>query len=80
MSGPERAKKTVTILWSLLIGFGLVAMTISVLLPSTKSSRMNFERIQNDVAAREKEIAAGELAISEASTQPVETPAIQPVR
>ena len=64
---PLRSGKWLTILWALLLGTGLVALAGSVLLPSTKRARVDWDQVR-----RMQEQSALDDA---AATQPATTPA-----
>ena len=81
-----RGFKTLSILWALLIGIGLVALGGSMLLPSTKRARVNVEEIrrlnQERAAAAEAEEAAAAAAAAAATqptTEPVSSASTMPV-
>ena len=60
--GGSSGLKSLSILWAVLIGIGLVALGGSILLPSTKRARVNVEELhrlsQERAAAAEAEAAA----------------------
>ena len=60
--------KWVTILWALILGAGVIALAGSMLLPSTKRARVDWDELRR---MREQE----ELAASAAATQPDTAPA-----
>ena len=71
MAGP--AKKALTILWSALIAGLLIALAGSVLLPSTKRSRLTPEQLQQFAAnARRYEERAATRAATRSTTAPAE--------
>ena len=47
MSGPSRGFKWGAVLWALVMGAGLIALAGSVLLPSTKRARVDWDQLQN---------------------------------
>jgi hypothetical protein len=62
---PRRAMRIGTIVWALVIGTGIMALGVSVLLPSTKRARIHFP-------------LPGENADQAATTAPSTDPATQP--
>jgi len=72
-----RGFKTLSILWAVLIGIGLVALGGSMLLPSTKRARVNVEEIRrlNQERAAAAEAEEGAAAAAAAATQPTTEPA-----
>jgi hypothetical protein len=46
MEEPRRAFKIGSVVWSILIGFGLIALAGSLMLPSTKRARFDFRQNQ----------------------------------
>jgi len=46
MQEPSRPVKIGTVLWSLLLGVGVIALGVSILLPSTKRARFEFRNAQ----------------------------------
>jgi hypothetical protein len=62
---PPRAARIGSIVWALLIGTGIMALGVSILLPSTKRARVHFP-------------LPGEQPENTAATVPVTEPATQP--
>jgi hypothetical protein len=71
----SRGPKVASIVWALLIGAGILALAGSVLLPSTKRSRIDFDKLrhQTDQGPATTEPASGPGATTgpETSEQPV---------
>jgi hypothetical protein len=70
MSQPSLGYKIGSILWSLLIAAGIIFVAGSILLPSTKSAKVDLEELRR---LREQEEAAALAAA--ATTMPTTTPA-----
>jgi hypothetical protein len=70
MSQPSLGYKIGSILWSLLIAAGIIFVAGSILLPSTKSAKVDLEELRR---LREREEAAALAAA--ATTMPTTTPA-----
>jgi hypothetical protein len=67
---PGGGFKWLSILWAMLIGIGIIALGGSLLLPSTKRARVDWDEVRR-VAAEE------EAAAAMAATQPTTTPTTQ---
>lgn len=68
MGGPSRGIKLATVLWALLIGGGIIVLAGSVLLPSTKRARIDWDEIERREAAE----AAAAAAATQATTNPAD--------
>jgi hypothetical protein len=69
----SRWTKVSTIVWSITAAIGLLAFTISILLPSTKRSRIDFEKLKQMREAdelNENTTAPSTMAEDETTTQP----------
>jgi hypothetical protein len=65
MSQAKRAGRVATVLWSIGIGIAVLACGISVLLPSTKRSRIKFDQLHrttHEAAATQSAPATGPVA------------------
>jgi hypothetical protein len=71
--GGSRGLKSLSILWAVLIGIGLVALGGSILLPSTKRARVNVEELHR--LSQERAAAFEAEATAAAATQPTTEPA-----
>jgi hypothetical protein len=69
MSEPSRGQKWLSALWAILIGIGIIALAGSIMLPSTKRARVDWEEVRRMQA--EEEAAA-------AATSPSTAPATEP--
>jgi hypothetical protein len=67
MPSPPRRLKWLTIPWALLIGAALIAFAGSVMLPSTKRARVDWDELR-----RRQQLA------DESETQPTSAPASAP--
>ena len=77
MSGPSRGFKWGAVLWALLIGFGLIALAGSVLLPSTKRARVDWDEVRR-MQAEADAAAATMPATTAPSDVPIEAPTTAP--
>lgn len=81
MAERSGAFKVGSILWALLIGGFVIVVGGSILLPSTKRSRLGAERVRqmHEQRLREEAAAAAEAAAATApSTSPTTEPAVEP--
>jgi hypothetical protein len=84
MSGPSRGFKVGSIVWALLIAVGLVFLAGSVLLPSTKRARVDWDALRREeeaaalVAPTTTPVAADDDAPADASTRPAAAAATRP--
>ena len=78
MAQPPRAFRIGSILWSILLGGVVIFIGGAILLPSTKSSRIQAERIRQMAEQREREqlaaIAAAEAEAAGSTTAPGTAP------
>lgn len=72
MSGPSSGFKWGAVLWALLIGVGIVALAGSVLMPSTKRARVDWDEVRR---AQAEEEAAAATSPTTSSTSPTTAPA-----
>ena len=63
---PLRSGKWLTILWALLLGTGLIALAGSVLLPSTKRARVDWEQVRR----MQEQAALADAAATRPATAP----------
>jgi hypothetical protein len=76
MSEPSRGFKWASVLWALLIGAGIIALAGSVLLPSTKRARVDWDEVRRMQAEEEAEAAApATQSTTDPSTAPTTAPA-----
>ena len=68
---PLRSGKWLTILWALLLGTGLVALAGSVLLPSTKRARVDWDHVRR----MQEQAALADAAATRPATAPATTTA-----
>jgi hypothetical protein len=73
MGQPSRKFKVGSVVWSVLISIGVLALGASIMLPSTKRARFDFREREQMRAAEEAARAA-----ESAATQPSSQPATQP--
>jgi hypothetical protein len=66
---PLRSGRWLTILWALLLGTGLVALAGSVLLPSTKRARVDWDQVRR----MQEQAALADAAATRPATAPVTT-------
>ena len=66
---PMRSGKWLTILWALLLGTGLVALAGSVLLPSTKRARVDWDQVRR----MQEQAALADAAATRPATAPATT-------
>ena len=72
---PLRSGKWLTILWALLLGTVLVALAGSVLLPSTKRARVDWDQVRRmHEQAALADAAAARPATAPATTTPSDDP------
>ena len=69
-SGGSKGFKSLSILWAVLIGIGLVALGGSILLPSTKRARVNVEGLHRLSQERAAALEAEAAAAAAPATQP----------
>lgn len=70
MNEPSSSFKWISALWAILIGVGIIALAGSVLLPSTKRSRIDWDEVRRLQA---EEDAAATTAPSSAPTEDATT-------
>jgi len=61
-----RAARVGSVVWSILMGLGVIALGMSVIMPSTKRSRVDFRHAQ--------ELPADDVAATEPTTAPTTMP------
>ena len=66
---PLRSGKWLTILWALLLGTGLIALAGSVLLPSTKRARVDWDQVRR----MQEQAALADAAATRPATAPATT-------
>ena len=79
MGRPPVGLRIGSLLSSILIAIGVIALVGSIMLPSTKRSRLDFQTIQQKAAAEEAAvIAAAAAAQTQPATAPTSGPTTQP--
>jgi hypothetical protein len=71
MAVPPRRLKFLTVIWALLIGAGLITLAGSIMLPSTKRARVDWDELR-----RRQQLA--DEAEAQARTQPTSVPTPAP--
>lgn len=74
MNEPSRGFKWGAILWALVIGIGIIALAGSILLPSTKRGRVDWDEVRRIQAAEEAATPAATLPTTAAATGPSAAP------
>jgi len=67
MTNRSRAVRIGSVFWSILVGFGVIALGFSLILPSTKRARIDFRHANDEQPA---DVAATEPTTAPAATQP----------
>jgi hypothetical protein len=77
MSEPSRGFKWASALWAVLLGIGIIALAGSILMPSTKRARVDWDEVRRVQAEEEaaEAAAAATLPSTIPSTAPVESAA-----
>ena len=68
MSEPTKPFRVASVIWSIVLTIGILALVGSILLPSTKRARFDFTQ-------QERERMATESAAATATTEPTTAPA-----
>ena len=72
MSDPSRGFKWASSLWAIVLGIGIIALAGSIMLPSTKRARVDWDEVRRMQA--EEEAAAAAAATTLPSTAPSTAP------
>ena len=73
MDEPSRGFKWASALWAILLGIGIIALAGSILMPSTKRARVDWDEVRRVQAEEEAAAAvAATLPSTEPSTAPTE--------
>jgi hypothetical protein len=75
MSEPTGRFKWLSIVWAVLIGFGIIALAGSILMPSTKRARVDWDEVRRLASEEEAAAAAAAAAATTPTTAPTTTPA-----
>ena len=76
MSEPSRGFKWASALWAILLGVGIIALAGSILMPSTKRARVDWDEVRRAQAEEEAaEAAAATLPSTGPSTAASDTAA-----
>jgi len=70
MSQPSRAARVISLLWAVLIAIGIIALAGSVMMPSTKRARVDWDQLRRLEA--EESAAAAAASAASAATMPAD--------